>query len=98
MEILVTCFVSFFWKQGPISMHFLNVLHCADVQGVSAAGLQRGMSDCRSSLVKHPFRIFDCLPNACRAQQRHQDPSNLFDSECYELVFHFSLNLIFMWG
>ena len=42
--------------------------HLKFAKGVSQAGLQQGLSDARSSLVKETFRVFDTLANGCKAQ------------------------------
>ena len=38
------------------------------LQGLSGAGLQLGLDDPRSALVRQPFRVFDELEDPCRAQ------------------------------
>ena len=46
--------------------HKFNVAAAAAAaaQGISQAGHQQGINDARSCLVKHIFRVYDCLAPA----------------------------------
>lgn len=48
----------------------MEFVHPDRAQGISAAGLQQGMGDDRSSLIREVFKVFDSLDHPERLGDR----------------------------